>query len=139
MVVNINIPAHFASFMNFRNQAALGTANHVNCYYLQANPANVVLFNYYLALTSFNIGQWAADTTLNAWLKYRVTWWDGVDLMNNPALAVELEVWEAGDWASKGVLYDPNNRWSGLPVNRCGPVLRPALGYHDDTEIWIPL
>lgn len=123
----------------FRNQAPLGTANLYNNYEVRVHP---VAWAYFLVRVDGypeQIGTWLVHSLTGQWAEFRLTWWNGVDLQNNPALATELERKEDGVWVSYGIVYDPDNRWKDSAINRVGVGNLNPYNWFDDTEIWIPL
>lgn len=129
---------HTMYFLTFRNQAALGSASSTNCYLLYRNSATTIRLNRMVGGVSTLIGTWTTTHTLNAWHRYRITWWNGVNEQNQPALACELEQEIGGEWVSRGILYDTANQFKDSATNRCGIGLTQVDNFQDDTEIWIP-
>ncbi|GAI70004.1 unnamed protein product [marine sediment metagenome] len=134
----------YASYMpcSFRNQKALGSADHRNCYdvYLTATTAQLRRF--------INGGLSVRDSTpcvtlTDAWNHYRFFWYNGETPGEVPALCVDVYRDVAGEWIKQGsTLYDTSNWYKDSATNRCG--IRPSSyapnsSYYDDTEIWGPV
>lgn len=132
-------PWRFSSTFIFRAQTALGTANHLNNYSLRTASTGAIA----LWLTQGGVEEvidvWWDVWVVEEWNRLRVTWWNGYDPHDAPALVIHLEREEAGAWVSKGYLYDTNNRWANSTQNRCGVELRRTGQFLDETEIWIPV
>jgi len=84
------------------------------------------------------IGFWPVLTDLSTWYRWRVTWWVSQTLKCEPALFVQLEREEAGEWVDYGTLEDTANMWADSEVNRVGLFIHGTWSYHDNTEIWLP-
>lgn len=138
MVFCVYPGAYDMPLMSFRNQAPLGSSSYENCYSIYYIDNTRIRLAFYLDGVRNNLPWWDINMPGLAWHKLRVTWWNGVDPTNTPALCVELEREEDGEWVSYGILYDTENRWAESEVNRCGPAFISVGSYHDDTEIWIP-
>lgn len=72
-------------------------------------------------------------------LRRRVTWWQGFNLLNEPATLYFASTWDGSNWTDGSIAYaDPMTG----PVNRVGiGGFSPSIArwsVHDDTEIWIP-
>ena len=99
-------------------------------------------WNTYTLIGTFSMptGYWI---TANVWRCLRVSWWNGYDLLNNPATVCRLETNISGVWVSGGDLYDTAQLNKGEAIQRCG------VGFHgresgvsnwvDDTEFWLPV
>ncbi len=128
-------------FMNFRNQAPLGSASYVNCYEFQAG-STVITFRRNLGGGYTIIGTYPMTFSSNTWYHFRTRWWNGNDPGGNPALCVDLYVEIAGNWSKLGsTLYDTTNSWAGSAVNRVGLSLFSIANWqtnYDETEIWTP-
>lgn len=70
---------------------------------------------------------------------YRISWWQGYNLQNQPATIVTEEEEIAGDWIPNPIAYYAPLTGS---VNRIGVGGKSGSfnrdNYHDDTEIWLP-
>lgn len=129
----------YALQLVFRHQSALGDASLQDCYMASFPSTGNIWLRYRLTGATAGIDFWPVSCTTNTWERWRLTWWNGVDMMNNPALAVRLERYEAGAWVSYGEIYDTNNRWKDSALNRCGLGILSTNTWIDDTKIWIPL
>jgi hypothetical protein len=121
---------------NFRNQAALGAANHNNCYlwyyyaYEHALRLYRVVNGGFTLLRSVSLSL-SADT----WYKFRTSWWSDPGL---GGLVIRLERWDGSNWVKVFDDYvDSGDYWKDSSVNRCGPLGYRSGGYHDDTEIYL--
>ena len=139
VVTQLYLTGTVISQVVFRHQSALGDASFKDCYAVHFQNDEWIYFKNRLGFVETKIDEWPIKPTLDQWQRWRVTWWNGVDLMNNPAIAVELHQHIAGDWLSYGVLYDPLNRWENSDKNRVGLGFLYSGAWADDTEIWIPL
>jgi len=126
----------------FRNQAALGSSNMSNTYYLvgymtqwqlnrRVNNGNTVIGYMGTCLQNTEEGH------------FSVKWYSGLNPGSTPALVVELyqEV-SPGEWVLQGTLYDTQDKWKDSAINRCGQGYEGAGGnyfWYDDTEIWGPV
>ena len=85
-------------------------------------------------------GNWI---TAGDWRCLRVSWWNGMNLLNVPATVCRLEVNIGGVWYADIDAYDTAELNKGEPVQRCG------VGFHghetgvsnwiDDTEFYLPV
>ncbi|MBA7535023.1 hypothetical protein ES705_27273 [subsurface metagenome] len=126
----------------FRNQAALGSANHNNCYYIYLPGESSILYRTVDGFgTTRDTSTFHVDS--NTWTHVRVFWYNGTTPGDAPALCVDLYRDVAGEWIKEGsTLYDTDNSWKDEPVNRAGFYARIASDhpqYWDDTEIWGPV
>lgn len=87
----------------------------------------------------YGVGNWPVRLTLNTWERWRVSWYNAVDLQNNDATAIELERLEAGVWVDYGILYDTNEPFKDSDRNRVGIRLLYVGNWIDDVEIWVPV
>ncbi|MBA7608626.1 hypothetical protein ES703_15805 [subsurface metagenome] len=75
------------------------------------------------------------------WANYRVTWWEGKNLQNDPATVCRVEKYIDPDWTQMGVdMYDTERLNKDSSINRVGLgrtscATIPAVRF-DDTEIW---
>lgn len=125
----------------FRNQAALGVSDLVNCYVAEIYKTYWRLMRYVnSSFTERDTGECSFDWS--AWEKFRLTWWNSVNPEGQEALAVMLDIEVGEEWVQQGdYLYDQGNMWKDSAINRCGPgVLQATNRYYwlDDTEIWGP-
>ncbi|MBA7536775.1 hypothetical protein ES705_29039 [subsurface metagenome] len=126
----------------FRNQAALGTANYDNCYYVRIGAVDVSLVSYVGGFPSVR-DSFAYTGYMNEWRHHRVFWYNGKTPAEQPSICVDLYDDVGGEWVKQGTtLYDTLNRWKDSAINRCGhlPLLYSGrLRWFDDTEIWGPV
>lgn len=126
----------------FRNQAALGSANWLNCYmiYLGANIAGLYRV---LSGVLLQVDSTSCSTFIGSWTHYRFFWYNGKTPGEVPALCVDIYRDIAGEWVKQGsTMYHTLNLWKDSAINRCGfrPVLSPDQAvWYDDTEIWGPV
>ncbi|MBA7525864.1 hypothetical protein ES705_18022 [subsurface metagenome] len=126
----------------FRNQAALGSADNTNCYYLNFS-SNLARLRRVIGGGMVEIGTWPIVYTYETWQHWRVVWWNGLTGEGVPALAVDLYKEVTGEWVKQGsTRYDTTNQWKESAINRCGLIgqtdqYMPV--YLDDTEIWGPV
>lgn len=128
-------------YLNFRNQAPLGSANASNTYRWSIT-GDWAYLNRIIADASVNIGYFPVYWLSNVWTHWRTLFWNGANDLGDPALAVELYVEEGGLWVKKGVtLYDTLNQWKDSVINRLGlgAWVNGANHWFDDTEIWGPV
>ena len=125
IVTSIYTPDKFGPVLNICHQSLLGDAT--------------IQYRYEIRFFQHQNCSWPVVLTLSTWERWRVTWWNGTDMMNNPATAIELERLEAGIWVSYGILYDTAEPFKNSDRNRVGIRLLYALNWIDDTEIWVPL
>ncbi|MBA7642318.1 hypothetical protein ES703_50008 [subsurface metagenome] len=126
----------------FRNQAALGSADYLNCYFVSITTAAAYLARYIAGVPS------QRDTTpclgyYLQWVHYRIFWYNGKTPGDVPALCVDVYLEIDGQWIKQGsTMYDTDNSWKDSAVNRSG-FLSIAGGnlanFWDDTEIWGPV
>lgn len=139
MATQMYLDGTYAFDIAFRYQSALGDASAKDCYLVHFFTTGNIWLRYRIAGVTSGIAYWPVNCTPNTWEKWRLTWWNGSDPRNNPALAVRLERYVADAWVSYGDLYDTNNRWKDSGMNRCGFSFLFSHVWIDDTEIWIPL
>lgn len=138
IVTNLWLTYQKAFRLYFRNQAPLLSSNRENTYevHLYASGALASYLNAYVA--GELVGQWnfGMGFPWAEWLKIRVTWWTGKNLINVRSLACKLEKMVAGEWQQMGnILYDVQDRWQNSDVNRVGIGVNNN-SWVDDTEIW---
>lgn len=84
-----------------------------------------------------------SSTPLNAWTRYRVTWWSWLDAGFNPVMTVVVERYEAGVPVQRFQHDILNPLWEDSPVNRVGWTVygrdTEVVEYVDNTEIWKPI
>ncbi|MBA7692610.1 hypothetical protein ES703_101177 [subsurface metagenome] len=88
---------------------------------------------------NYAVGTWPVVVTLDTWERWRISWFNAVDLQNNDATAIQLERFEAGAWVDYGILYDTTEPFKDSDRNRVGIRLLYALNWVDDFEIWVPV
>lgn len=129
-------------FCIFRNQAALGTANHQNCYVLVRGSPNGIfgrmVNNVWTQMSTFPLPE-----NWNQWLHLRARWWIGETGEGVPAMLLKVYYQNGGGWVQTGgTIYDTANRWAESGVNRVG--FRSFIHHNkaewwEDTEIWAPV
>lgn len=128
-----------AVYLVLRCQAPVGDGNWISYRHYRVNlGANSQALHWDGAAADWT-GSQQTGIAKGAWHKVRVTWWNGRDLSDNPALVILLEKEIAGVWTQLGKWYDTNNFDDGAALNRVGGGLGyPLLGtmLADDTEIW---
>ncbi|MBA7611136.1 hypothetical protein ES703_18360 [subsurface metagenome] len=126
----------------FRNQAALGTSNDINCYQIDIS-GNTAFFYRRLNHIPTLQGQTPCYNPAEEWVHYRVFWYNGKTPGDADALCVDIYVEVAGEWYKQGnTMYDTNPYWGDSEINRCGfgvQLLSGHTRWHDDTEIWGPV
>lgn len=126
----------------FRNQAALGSANMLNCYRIVLGASIAHLYRYVDGVLSFP-DTTTTFTAANEWVHYRFFWYNGKTPAEQDALCVDHYREVAGEWVKLGdTMYDTDNYFKDSEINRCGFYPSPFNGYHnwfDDTEIWGPV
>jgi len=125
----------------FRNQAALGSANHANCYSIYLAGTNCYLGRYIANVLSIR-AQTTCQVTIDTWQHWRVVFWNGLNPDLLEALCVSLYREVAGEWVQEGeTMYDTDNSFKDSATNRCGFIARfyAHIQYWDDTEIWGPV
>lgn len=125
----------------FRNQAVLGTADRLNCYYVHLSGEIVRLYRIVGGTPSLR-DQTTYQPFYETWTHLRVLFWNGLTPELVEALCVNLYREVAGDWEKEGeTMYDTDNYWKDSEINRVGfiPYSTGNLEeYWDDTEIWGP-
>lgn len=129
-------------YYSFRNQAALGAGDHLNCYLVGITYSTWWIQRLVNGLLGWSDSQ-PNVATKNTWEYFRLTWWNGKTPAGVDALAATLEKYIAGEWVKQGeVVYDTGNQFKDSEINRCGPgIVGVEQGYPtyiDDTEIWGP-
>jgi len=129
-------------FLFFRNQHALGGADHENCYIWSLAGASARLSRYVAGDATF-IGDIPIVIENLTWYHFRTRFWSDKNPAGDDALNVELFMEEAGEWAKKGsTLYDTADQFKDSGINRLGiGGHTDGAPYHffDDTEIWGPV
>ena len=127
----------------FRNQAALGSANHDNCYYVHVGPAGFYLRRMIGGATSYTWPTYEWTSPDGQWHHYRVDWWNGTLADGTPCLCVEVFKEITGEWVLQGErMTDTTNQWKDSEINRVGFRINAGYGdgaYFDDSEIWAPV
>ena len=126
----------------FRNQAALGSADIVDCYmfYWQYD-----LLGFYRIVNGYSTALHTFDFPRDnfVWYHTRVFWYNGKTPAEEDALCVDLYREVAGEWIKQEpTVYDTVNKFKDSDINRCGPFcyLRSGVeSWFDDTEIWGPV
>jgi hypothetical protein len=121
---------------NFRNQAALGAADHNNCYlwYYYSYDGALRLYRY-VGGSYTQLRAASPSLSVNTWYKFRTSWWSDPGL---GGLVIRLERWDGSNWVKVFDDYvDSGDYWKNSSVNRCGPLGFRNGGYHDDTEIYL--
>ncbi|MBA7569784.1 hypothetical protein ES708_11525 [subsurface metagenome] len=130
------------AWLLFRNQHALGGADHDNTY-LWSLTGNWATLSRWEAGVSTLIGSFVISITYNGWFHWRTAFWNGTSPDHNPALCVNLYKEVAAEWIQQGeTLYDEVNKWADSEINRVGIgcwVSSDTNKYFDDTEIWAPV
>jgi len=126
----------------FRNQASLGTSNHLNCYSISLSPTTATLWLIRNGSGS-NRDSTSFTTFLNTWQHFRFFWYNGINPSEREALCVDLYREIAGEWVKQGsTLYCTLEYWKESAKNRVGfrpNPLYPNPVYYDDSEIWGPV
>ncbi|MBA7683869.1 hypothetical protein ES703_92255 [subsurface metagenome] len=132
----------FQYLCTFRNQAALGSANVLNCYNTYLSGNRLYWHRQVAGVETFV--EWTASfTRTNEWVHYRFVWYIGLTPGEETALCLDHYRDIAGEWVKLGeTMYDTQNLWVDSEINRCG--FQPFVGYtwtdwFDDTEIWGPV
>ncbi|MBA7677588.1 hypothetical protein ES703_85847 [subsurface metagenome] len=132
---------HIGNLFTFRNQAALGTADYLNCYLILVSTTNTLLRRY-VGGGPTDYGMGPGGCLPSTWQHYRVLYWNGTNPAGDEALNVELYLEVTGNWVKQGNTgYDTANLYKDSATNRSGlvPQVRdPEFAWHDDTEIWGP-
>lgn len=128
----------------FRNQAALGTANHQNCYYVVFYDAACWTFRQVNNVpTQIGTSSYPGGNLLiNTWYLVRVTWWNDGPIN----LTIRTEIYRNGAWETADPeIHDPNNQFKDSEINRAGIGAYCYSGHvstrytaHDDTSIYVP-
>lgn len=126
----------------FRNQAALGSSNSTNCYFLYMAYGAIILYRSINNVWSEE-GSWTWAQPSDTWTHFRTFWYNGKTPGEEDALCVDLYREVSGQWVKmEGTKYDTANQWKDSEINRCGVLtyIRPyAESWFDDTEIWGPV
>ncbi|MBA7587164.1 hypothetical protein ES708_29182 [subsurface metagenome] len=134
--------ASFVRGICFRNQAALGTANFDNCYYVYIYTPGLY-FRKVVGSVESGIDHTPSYFANNEWIHYRVFWYNGFTPAEVPALCLDHYYEVDGEWVKLGdTLYDIADLWADSEINRVG--FRPYIAtiwynWWDDTEIWGPV
>lgn len=126
----------------FRNQAALGSADYQNMYYVSF-AATVATLRRIINGSGVTIGSTSFPTSLNTWEHFRVVYYNGHTPAEAEALCVDLYKEIAGEWVKQGsTLYDTTNKWKDSSINRSGFWCSMTYGnflWLDDSEVWGPV
>jgi hypothetical protein len=120
----------------FRNQAALGSADHNNCYlwYYNTNTGNLHLYRY-VGGSLTNLRTVSVSYPPDTWMRFKTSWWSDPGL---GGLVIRLERWDGSNWVKVFDDYvDSADYWKDSSVNRCGPLGYYNGSWHDDTEIYL--
>lgn len=126
--------------IEFRNQAAVGSANRADTYELQRtldgiNSDAVAFWRFEGGIAQW-IARLGAITSLpaNTWHKFRVSWWESWG-----QLRMRLERWDGANWVQEGSdQVDPVNKWSDSAINRCGLSSFYGAQWNDDVNTCWP-
>lgn len=131
----------YEAWCTFRNQAAVGSANELNCYATVMSPTNLALYRMVAGIATAR-GSWPTTHAVNTWERFRLQWWNGNDLYGVDALCVNLYKEVSGQWVQQGgTLYDTSQQWKTSSINRVGLRGQTDVTYFtnfDETEIWGP-
>ncbi|MBA7537620.1 hypothetical protein ES705_29889 [subsurface metagenome] len=126
----------------FRNQAALGSSNMLNTYWIGVFGGNINLGRF-LAGAGSARDSFSFPTPADVWVHWRFFWYNGLTPGLVEALCVDVYTEIAGEWVSAGpTLYDTANTWKDSGINRCGAWSNPRPPnsvYYDDSEVWGPV
>ena len=129
-------------FIEFRNQHALGGADHDNTYFWSLTGAWAYL-NRRIAGIETEIDHFPILMNNDTWYHWRTRFWSGKNPAGADALNTELFLEVDGDWVQQGeTLYDTQNQWKDSAINRSGIGGKTDSAPHhffDDTEIWAPV
>lgn len=129
------------AWCNFRNQAAVGVANRLNCYATVINPASLTLYRL-IGGGSTVIGSVVITHATLTWEHWRLVWWNGSTPGGADCLSFQLYKEVAGVWVQQGAtLQDTANQFKASAVNRAGLCAQTSTTYYanfDETEIWGP-
>lgn len=126
----------------FRSQAALGTADRQNCYFVAIDTDTAYLRRYVddVLTERDDTPCWGVQ---NQWVHYRIFWYNGLTPGEAEALCVDVYLDVEGEWIKQGAtMYDTDNMWKDSAINRAGffPIAGGNLPmYWDNTEIWGPV
>jgi hypothetical protein len=128
-------------FLTFRNQAALGSANILNCYFLAFSGGTIHLWRGVGGGYS-DVANVAVTHVNDAWEHWRVVYWNGLNPAGSDALCVDIFKEITGVWTQYGTtMYDTVNQFKLSAINRAGLTVQTRDSkpmYFDDTEIWGP-
>lgn len=139
---------HVLNAFIFRNKSPDGQANVFPFYAVVFTQLNAYWRKYtapnsYTTLATFYAGvnDWFSA---GAWVKLRVSWWNGIDTHGVPATVCRFESYRTGVWHTSDDAYDPGQVNLGEAVQRCGVGFHPTLynttfNYVDDTEFYLPV
>lgn len=110
----------------FRNQAALGTANALNCFAIAFRKTKAELYIVEAGIRT-KLGEFIAGFPEEYWRLCRVDWWEELG-----QLYCQMWVWHAvTGWSTIGVVGCGRNDWSTSTINRIGVGMADA-----DTDGW---
>ena len=139
---------HVLQAFVFRNKSPDGSSNVFPFYAVCFSQ----LFAYWRKYTAPNtyttLATWYQGTPYffkaGAWVKLRVSWWNGIDTHGDPATVCRFESFISGVWIPTVDAYDTGQVNKGEAVQRCGVGFHPTLydstfNYIDDTEFYLPV
>jgi len=126
-------------YILFRNQHPLGETGFANTYLVYFQK-DMVEFTRYVDGGAV----WSQNTpftkAVEAWERFRLTWFSGTNGDGAPALVIVLEKELAGEWIQiPPTIYDLADGWKDSELNRIGGMATTWIGHPDwwdDTEIW---
>ena len=127
----------YGPLLSFRNISNVGSPSYQNTYMVQFEPNDDITVGVILGGTTHGFHGGKSSYSYNEnWSKVRVTWWEDQEM-----LFVRVEFYYSGSWSRViSDCNDPNNRWSGNSILRCGVGYYSGgivgIAWFDDTEIW---
>ncbi len=123
----------------FRNQAPAGTSAWLQTYIVFFGDDMTYCWRHdngeeYILLPIFDY-----IMPLEEWVLFRLSWWQGINLQCGIAVSARLEIYEAGEWADKGISRDIENRYSDTGIARPGFMFNRGPHYLDDLIIRGPV
>lgn len=125
----------------FRALAPLGSAYKTGAYAAFIAPS-MTQWGFFTSETAYTIIQVFPNPgqPSGTWTQFRISWWEGFDLLNQPATCFRAE-WYNGGWVQLGSdAYDTNRLNESSPIQRvglaCGNGLASYYAWADDTEFW---
>ncbi len=139
IVVSIYTPDQFGPVLNICHQSLLGDATEKHRYEIRFFSHLNCSCGAYTPAGDYGVGSWPVVVTLDTWERWRISWFNAVNLQNVDSTAIKLERLESGTWVDYGILYDTNEPFKDSDRNRVGIRLLYALNWIDDLEIWLPV